>query len=46
MRRIAWLCLGVLLFAGCAQNAGFGAGSGGRRCDRNGDADQRAACNP
>jgi hypothetical protein len=44
VRRLA--CLGVvaLVLGGCAQSPGYYDQPAARRCDRNGDIDERKAC--
>jgi hypothetical protein len=45
LRRLACLCLGAILLAGCAQTTpGYDNQASPRRCDRNGDIDERKAC--
>ena len=42
--RLACLGLLALVLAGCANNAGYYDQPAARRCDRNGDIDERRAC--
>jgi hypothetical protein len=46
LRRLACLGLAAILLAGCAQTTpGYDNQPSARRCDRNGDIDERKACN-
>ena len=44
LRRLACLCLGAMLLAGCAETPGYADSPTARRCDRNGDIEERRAC--
>jgi hypothetical protein len=44
LRRLACLCLAAILLAACAQTPGYDNQPTPRRCDRNGDIDERKAC--
>jgi outer membrane PBP1 activator LpoA protein len=46
LRRLASACLAALVLAACAaQTPGYANQAAPRRCDRNGDIDERKACN-
>ncbi|HZW75146.1 MAG TPA: hypothetical protein VFF43_16490 [Caldimonas sp.] len=44
VRRLACLGLVALVLAGCAETPGYYDQPTARRCDRNGDIDERRAC--
>ena len=44
IRRLACLALVAIVLLGCAQTTGYDNQPAPRRCDRNGDIDERKAC--
>ena len=44
LRRLVCGCLAALLLAGCAETPEYANSPTARRCDRNGDIEQRQAC--